>query len=153
MTDPLRLQIIDRIVTVLRSIQEGDHYFYSPRQVAKGFIAEPQGYPVYMVRSEDTGEPPDIYGDSGTRETFYVNVYGVVHDLGDVVTPMECAIRDVREAVMADFASGGAAGTLVALVTSIALDTLGIEYDSDSTGYFARFSQRFRIQIDEQHGI
>jgi hypothetical protein len=140
------------MVDVLRSIQEGDAYFFSPRQVAKGFIAEPAGYPIYMVRTEDTGEPPDIYGDYGTRETFYVNVYGIVHDEGDVVTPMEHAIQDVREAIMGDFAAGGLADSLTALVTSISIDTLGIEYDSDSTGYSGRFSQRFRIQIDETHG-
>jgi len=150
--DPLRLRIIDRIVDVLRSIQQGDDYFYSPRQVAKGFVAEPSGYPFYCIRSESGGEI-EMHSDSQWRETFFVSINGRVQDVGDVVTPLERCIRDVREAIDADMASGGGADSLITLATSVVFDAPpDITYDADNVGPFAEFSQRVRITIDGEFG-
>jgi len=146
------LQIIDRIVEVLRSIQEGDDYFYSPREVDKGFIAEPKGYPAYMVTSE-SGGTVEMYSDSNFRETFYVAVRGIVADQGDVVTPLEHCIRDVRKAIDADMASGGGAGSLVTLATLVTFDTPPeIEYGMEGNGFLGFFTQRIQIQVDGTWG-
>jgi len=152
MNDPIRLQVIDRIVTVLRDIQEGDNYFHSPRQVEKGFVAEPQGYPIYMVRSESGGDI-EMHGDAQFAETFYVSINGRMQEIGDVVSPMERCLRDVRKAIDADFRAGGAADSLIGLATTVQFDTPpDITYDVDATGPFAEFSQRVRITIFGEFG-
>jgi len=151
-SDPIRLQVIDRIVEVLNGIQEGDTYFHSPRHVAKGFIAEPQGYPIYMVRSESGGDI-EMHGDAQFAETFYVTINGRMQEIGDVVSPMERCLRDVRKAIDTDFRSGAAAGSLVTLATLVTFDAPpDISYDVDSNGPFAEFSQRVRITIFGEFG-
>jgi len=152
MDDPLRLQVIDRIVDVLKSIQEGDDYFYSPRQVAKGFIAEPSAYPVYMVLSESGGDI-EMHSDAQFAETFYVSIRGVVQAAGDVVTPLERALRDVRKAIDADCRTGAGAGSLLILGTSIVFDAPPeIDYGFEGTGVFGFFSQKIRITVSGEFG-
>jgi hypothetical protein len=150
--DSKRLRIIDRIVTVLRGIQEGDDYFYSPHQVAKGFVAEPSGYPFYCIRSESGGEI-EMHSDGQWRETFFVSVNGRVQETGDVVSPLERSLRDIRKAIDTDMASGGGTGSLITLATSVVFDAPpDINYDADNVGPFAEFSQRVRITIDGEFG-
>ena len=146
--EPLRLRVINRIVEVLQGIREGDDYFYSPRQVVKGFIAEPKAYPVYMVTSESGGEI-NMHSDSNWAETFYVAVRGIVADMGDVVTPLERAIRDVKKAIDGDMASGLPATSLGGLVTSLVFDTPAeIDYGFEGTGFLGYFVLRIKIQVD-----
>ena len=148
-SDPLRLQVVDRIVGVLQSIQEGENYFFSPRQVTKGFIAEPSAYPVYMVTSESGGDI-EMHSDAQFAETFYVAVRGIVQNAGDVVTPLERAIRDVRKAIEADFQPGG---TLITLATEVVFDTPPeIDYGFEGTGFLGYFVQRVRIRVDGEFG-
>ena len=49
--DPLRLQVLDRIVAVLQAITAGADYWYKPAQVLKRLIGIDQcaGFPTYMV--------------------------------------------------------------------------------------------------------
>jgi hypothetical protein len=150
--DPKRLQVIDRIVHVLRAIEEGTDYFYTPRQVGKGFVAEPVAYPVYMVRSESGGDI-EMHTDAQFAETFYLTISGRVQEQGDVVTPLERAIRDVRKAIEVDFQPGAGAGALITMATAVVFETPpDITYDADSVGPFAEFSQRVRITIDGEFG-
>lgn len=151
-SSPLRLQVIDRVVDVLRGIQEGDDYFFSPRQVEKGFIAEPSGYPVYEVTSESGGEI-EMHTDSQYAESFYIAIRGTVHAQGDITTPLERCLRDIRKAVEDDFASGAAAGSLVFLATSIMLDTPPeIEYGFEGQGVYGYFTQRVRVTVSGTFG-
>jgi hypothetical protein len=150
--EPLRLQVIDRVVDVLNGIREGEDYFYSPRQVGKGFISEPVAYPVYMVRSESGGDI-EMHTDAQFAETFYLSINGRVQEMGDVVTPLERAIRDVRKAIDADCRSGAGAGSLITLATAVVFDAPPeITYDADNVGPFAEFSQRVRITISGEFG-
>ncbi len=148
--DPKRLQVINRIVDVLQSIREGDDYFYSPRQVGKGFIREPQGFPIYSVTSESGGDIA-MHGDSQYAESFYVAIRGIVEEIGsgDMVTPIERAIRDVKKAVEADMASGGGAETLIGLATEVTFDIPAeIDYGLDSVPFKGYFILRIRIRVD-----
>jgi hypothetical protein len=150
--DPKRLQVIDRVVDVLKDITEGTDYFFTARQVAKGFVAEPIAYPVYMVRSESGGDI-EMHSDAQFSETFYLSISGRVQEIGDVVTPMERALRDVRKAIEADFQPAAGTGSLIEIATAIVFtEPPEIMYDVDATGPFAEFSQRVRITIDGEFG-
>jgi len=152
LSDPKRLQVIDRIVDVLESIQEGDNFFYSPRLVCKGFQQELSGYPAYMVVSESGGEI-ETHSDMQFEETFYVAVQGVVQSATDVVTPLERAVRDVRKAINDDFKSGGASGSLIGLAVNVTFDAPpDIDYGFEANGFFGYFSQRIRITIFGEFG-
>ncbi len=151
--DPIRLQVIDRIVQILKSIQEGDDYFYSPRAVTKGFIANPQAYPVYEVLSDSGGEI--VYaGREEYDETFYVRINGTVQDTGDVVTKLERALRDVRKAINDDSVST-ASGTLGGMSTVVQVridDPAEIDYGLEASNFFGFFSQRVRVHITGNYG-
>jgi hypothetical protein len=150
--DPKRLQVIDRIVEVLKGITAGADYFYTPVDVRKGFVISPSGYPTYVVRSEAGGEI-EMHSDSQWRESFYVAIHGAVQEIGDAVTPLERALRDVRKAIEQDFQPAAGAGSLITLATSIVFDTPPeIDYGPEGQGPLAFFSQRVRITIDGEFG-
>lgn len=156
-SDPLRLKVINRLVDVLKNIEEGTDYFYTPHKVAKGFIAEPPGYPIYMVTSESIqgagGGTLEMHSDGQWDETYYIAISGIVQDAGDVVTPLERAIRDVRKAIDTDFRSGAPAGSLLTLATSLVFDDPPtIEYGFEGTGFFGYFSQRLKITVSGEFG-
>lgn len=114
-SNPMRLQVLDRIQTVLAAIVAGSNYWYTPYGVGKKFVhwMEPNGYPYYMVFAGSGGP---VESESGNRfqETFHVTVKGYVQSNTDTVTVMEKALRDIRKAIMAD-AAGPVAGSLGAL--------------------------------------
>lgn len=145
--DPKRLKIVDRLVTVLKTIVAGNNYFFTPYEIAKGFISSPTGFPVYMVLSETGGGMTEEL-DQQWEETFYVSIRGVVQSTSDVVTPMERAIRDVRKAINDDFKPEAGAGSLITLASSIKIDgPPDIDYGFEGTHFFGYFSQRIKIQI------
>jgi hypothetical protein len=151
-TDPKRLQIIDRIVEVLKTISAGTDYFYTPIEVDKGFKAEMRGYPSYFVTSESGGEI-GMNMDELWDETFYIAVHGVVKSAEDVVTPLERAIRDVRKAINTDFMPDAGAGSLITLATAVTIDSPPeIDYGFEGQGFFGYFTQRIRIQTFGRFG-
>lgn len=153
-TDPKRLQVIDRIVTVLTAITAGANYFYTPYAVQKRFVhwAEAAGFPLYMVFSAtggkvELGGAPDLYD-----EDFLVSIKGYVQDSTDTVSKMERAIRDIRKAINDDSKSG-AAGSLGAMCVEVAIE----EPPETDNGYlslegFGFFDQRIRIKIAGDFG-
>jgi hypothetical protein len=151
--DPKRLQIIDRIVTVLSNIQTGTDYFYTPYEVKKRFIhwEEAKGFPTYMVFTDSGGEIV-FAGYNLYDEIFYVNVKGIVKDWKDTVSVLEKCIRDVRKAINDD-AKSGASGTLGTLCIEVRIE----EPPLTDNGYlslegFGFFEQRIRIRISGDFG-
>jgi hypothetical protein len=151
-TASLRLQVIERVVTVLKAITAGASYFYTPAHVSKGFVAEPQGYPVYQVLSESGGEI-ELYSDQQNAESFYIAIVGKVQDASDVVTKIENALRDVRKAINEDFKPGMGAGSLINLASDMRIEAPpDIEYEFEGVGFFGYFSQRVRFQVYGEFG-
>ena len=147
-----RLQVIDRIETVLRGIQEGDNYWRSPKEVHKASSRVIQGYPAYLIGPESGGEITTEL-DQQHEETFYIAIEGWVKEEDDIVTPLEHAIQDVQDAINDDFRSGASADALVALAVNVTFDAPPeIEYFEGENGYFARFKQRIKIQIYGEFG-
>jgi hypothetical protein len=149
---PLRLQVIDRIVEVLKGIVSGDTFFYTPGSVNKRFThwAECKSFPTYSV-SAASGGTVVLSGaagdDSEYTEDFFVSVKGVVKDSVDTVTKVERCLADVRKAIDADSRSG-VAGTLGVL----AVETRIEESPETDDGYlslegFGFFDQKVRVSI------
>ena len=149
---PLRLQVIDRIVAVLKGIVAGAVYFYTPGGVEKRFVhwTEAKNFPTYMVFTGSGGTvglSGAAGGDSEYTEDFFVSVKGIVKDSEDTVTRLERCIADVRKAIDLDSQSGEP-GTLGA----IAVQTTFEDSPDTDDGYlslegFGFFDQRVRVSI------
>lgn len=149
--DPIRLQIIDRFVTVLSAITAGASYWYTPGKVSKGFLLVPDipAFPCYMVMAGEKGGQivPEGMPDEHT-ETFTVSVKGVVqcNSSAEAMTTIERALRDVRKAINDDSVSGSA-GTLGVLAESVWI----VEGPDMDDGYLIQnygfFDQRFQVKI------
>ena len=147
-----RLQVINRVVTVLGAITAGADYNYTPAQVTKGFIAVPTGYPVYEVLSASGGEI-ELHLDQQNTEAFYITVVGKVQGSTDCVTLIENALRDVRKAINEDFKPEAGAGSLGTLATDMRIDTPpDIAYEFEGIGPFNAFAQRVRFQVSGEWG-
>ena len=157
-TIPLRLQAINRIVTVLQAIAAGGTYFYTPGAVVKRFVhwGECKSFPTYMVFTASGGKV-ELSGaagdDSEYTEDFYVSVKGIVKDSIDTVTRLENCIADIRKAIDADSRSG-VAGSLGAL----AVETRIEESPETDDGYlslegFGFFDQKIRVSIAGVMGV
>lgn len=144
---PLRLQIADRIVDVLKAITEGEDYFKTPGMIVRRHIGDREtvAYPVYAVFIADGEAPEEINGEY--TETFEVSVSGIVQSHTDLVEEMEHAIADIRKAIDADARDGSTSGALGTLAIYVRLGKsttgtgenlpLGLEY----------FEQRFTVQV------
>jgi len=150
--NPKRLQIIDRVVKIIGDIKAGENYFLTPIHVAKGFVAEPKGFPCYMVISDSGGEII-MNMDNLWEETFYISIRGIVQAPDDVVTPLEKAIRDIRKAIGDDFKWGAEEGSLLTLASEISIDSPpDIDYGFEGTSFFGFFSQRVRVRVFGEMG-
>jgi len=148
-TNPLALQIIDRIIAVLKGITAGDDFFFTPYDVAKKFIHWEEAVltptkPHYMV-FRDSGGSIEFAGTDLYDEHWYINIKGYVKDNSDTVTKLEKAIRDIRKAINDDSKSA-VAGSLGAL----GVQTIFEEPPSTDNGYlssegFGFFEQRVKI--------
>ena len=149
-SDPLRLQVADRFVTVLTTIEAGDNYFYTPHKVAKiplDYEKAKYGNLYQVFTGEDAGSIADYYQHEVYDETFYISVIGIVHDRADLVSKVEKAVRDVRYAIDQDSKSG-AAGSLGVLTVQVRIDESPMmEYFSEERDSFAQFDQKFRVHI------
>lgn len=149
---PKRLQVIDRIVEVLKGIETGSVYFYTPGSVNKRFThwAECKAFPTYSVSAASGGEVA-LSGaagdDSEYTEDFFVSVKGIIKDSEDTTTKIELCLSDVRKAIDADSRSG-AVGSLGVLAVETRIEA-SAETDD---GYLAVegygfFDQRVRVSI------
>lgn len=147
--DPKRLQIIDRFVTVLKAITAGADYFYTPYQVEKKALIQPEvsGTPCYLVLP-DSGGAIEVSGQELYDEHFYVAVTGIVQDYDDIATKLERAIRDVRKAINEDSTSE-TSGTLGTLAVQVRIDE---PPEIDYFENFGFFNQRFRVVISGDFG-
>jgi hypothetical protein len=147
--NPLRLQVIDRIVAVLEAITAGASYWYTPGQVEKRFVhwTEAKDFPCYSV-SDASGGTMELAGiPYNYDETFFVSIKGIVQDTEDTVTKLNRALRDVRAAIQADNIST-AAGSLGLLAVDCRFEA---PPDTDD-GYlslegFGFFDQRLKITV------
>jgi len=144
---PLRLQVIDRIVDVLKAIVEveGGDYFKKPGMVVKRWIGQKtDGFPVYGVFPGAGKEPEEINGEY--TEEFEVVVKGVVKSATDTVTEMENAIADIRKAVDKD-ARSSAAGALGTLTVYVRVGESATDEGENVAIGLGFFEQRFKVQI------
>ena len=146
-TDPLRLQVIDRIVKVLQDIVPGDDY-WAERQplVFKRYVTEKDQvtFPVYGV-FQGPGEPiEEINGEYA--ETFEVVVKGVVKSFEDIAEAIEHSLEDARTAIDAD-ARSGEPGTLGAMTVFVRLGASETDEGENSAVGLGHFLQRFIVQI------
>lgn len=144
-TAPKRLQIIDRVIAVLKTIVNGADYFYTPYDVAKRFChwTEPVGYPYYMVFAGSGGK---IENNTGVyEEDWYITIKGYVKDDLDTTTVMERCLRDIRKAINADMESGSA-GSLAALNAVVLFEEPAMTDDGYlSAEGFGFFDQRVHV--------
>lgn len=148
---PLRLQIVDRIVTVLAAITAGASYFYKPAQVLKRLVAieDCSGWPTLMVFPV-SGGPIESIGPDRYDEAMEVLIKGYVKDDADPVTVLERCLRDVRKAINDD-ARSGAAGSLGVLATNFEFPSSPeVEFSIDG---FGGFDQRLRMTITGAFGV
>lgn len=143
-----RVQILDRVVEVLKAIRAGSSYFATPASVEKRLRhwKEVSRGPAYSVHVDSGGEATTELGHNRT-ETFYLNVKGVVLDEKDPATAIAHAARDIRYAIDTDYLSKatGALGTLC----------IGLFFDEPpdtDNGYLSlegkgQFEQRVRIVV------
>jgi hypothetical protein len=149
-TTPIRLQVIDRVVTVLKAITAGTSYFYTPYEVVKRAKnnTECGGFPTYMVFIASTSEP-EQHLDSEYVVTMTLTVGGWVDlELGEPQSKLCKCIRDVEKAIDTD-AKSTAAGSLGALCSNGLVDIGAVE--TDNGGYslqgFAAFEQSIKVQL------
>jgi hypothetical protein len=158
---PLRLQVIERICTVLQAIIAGANYWYTPDSgaVIKRMMVLEQvvHFPTYMVFSGAAEGKIELSGaagdDSEYTEDFVVTIKGIVKDSLDTVTPLERCLADVRKAVDADSRSK-IAGTLGALCVQCRIEDSAWTDDGEfSIWGFGAFSQKVLISIAGPMGV
>jgi hypothetical protein len=149
-TTPIRLAVIDRVVTVLKAISAGTTYFYTPYEVVKRAKnnTECGGFPTYMVFIASTSEP-EQHLDSEYVVTMNLTVGGWVDlELGEPQSKLCKCIRDVELAIATD-AKSTVAGSLGALCSNGLVDIGAVETDNGgfSLQGFAAFEQTVKVQI------
>lgn len=159
-TDPKRLQVLDRMIAVLKAVTAGANFFFTPAEVVKGSIllgVEAKAYPTYMVHAGTGGEDIDHFVDQQYQEIFYPEVEGIVFDVNDIVTMIEKCVRDVRKAIDDDAASG-AVGSLGQISLTKIKGPPDIELGAMANqatsvvGGFGWFSQKFQVNIEGYPG-
>jgi hypothetical protein len=146
-TTPPRLLVLERIVTVLKSIAAGANYFYTPK-VEKRFVhwAEANYFPTYMV-FPGSGGRIEIESTQNYDEDMIVSIKGIVKDSIDPGSVIEKCLCDIRRAIDIDSRSG-VAGTLGALTNEAVFE----EGPTTDDGYlslegFGFFDQPLRVKI------
>lgn len=154
--DPIRLQVIDRIVNRLSAITAGSDYWYTPGKVSKGFIMIPDipSFPCYMVMAGEKGGEIVATGlPDHHDENFTISIKGVIKCSSgpDAVSMLERALRDVRKAINTDSISGDAGSLGV-----IAVKTWFTEGPDMDDGYLIQnygfFDQRVSVMITGEFG-
>lgn len=138
--EPLRQQVVDRIVTVLGAITAGADFWAKPLVLRRAIDPkEAASFPVYGVFTGDGQDPEESEGE--VREVFEVVVKGIVQSTADTVRAQERAIADIRKAIDRD-SRLGTAGTLGALTVSVRLGKSATDEGDnirEGLGYFAQW--------------
>lgn len=154
--EPIRLQVINRIIVVLKAITAGSDYWYTPGRVEMRFLQESEitSDVCYAVTVDDKGGPIETAGAPHEYdETFYVTVRGVVACTeDDYITRRERALCDVRKAINED-TKNGTAGSLMC-IADIVVPADGPEMDDGTAAAsgFAFFNQQFSVHIHGDFG-
>lgn len=146
--NPLRLQVRDRVVAVLKAITAGADYFYTPGVVEKRFVhwAEAKAFPTYMV-CPGSGGRIEIESTQNYDEDMMLSIKCDVKDSEDPGAMLEKCLHDIRRAIDIDSRSG-AAGSLGALTVEAVFE----EGPTTDDGYlslegFGFFDQPLRVRI------
>jgi len=149
-TSPLRLQVIDRAIVVLKAIAAGTSYFYTPYEVVKRLknFNECGGFPTYMVFFGAASGTPEAHLDNEYVETMTLSIQGWVDmEMGEPQTKLCKCIRDVQKAINDDSKSTvvGSLGQL----TSGMCDIGPVETDNGgfSLQGFAFFEQTVSVKL------
>lgn len=149
--EPKRLQVINRIVEVLKAIRAGENYFSTPKVVTKRVPVgdrEMLEHPYYLVYSDSSAGPPTVLSNNYYDDDMAIAVEGeVVAEDGDSTTPLERSLRDVRRAIDQDSRSQ-TAGSLGALAVAVTIDTAEIQNGRD----FGNFKQRIIVRVTGEWG-
>ncbi len=147
-SDPERLKVVERVVTVLSAITAGSTYFYTPYKVEKfrkvrEQVSLPEHKPHYSVLS-DVGDV-EFAGADISDEQMTISVFGMVESSTDLVGTVEKSREDVINAISADINDGGA-GTLITLAAwpDVPLSPR-IHYEPGKN--WAIFRQDFKCQV------
>jgi flagellin-specific chaperone FliS len=153
-TLPKRLQVIERIITVLKAISAGSDYFYSAYEVNRQFKHwdEINGSPTYSVHSDSGGEIAANINHF-YDETFYVVVKGVIDNMDDPVGTLEKSIRDVQKAINTDSYNRADSNSLSFIATHVKFaDPPETDNGNLSIIGKAYFEQRIQITISGNFG-
>ena len=149
-TAPIRVTVINRILTVLGAISAGDTYFYTPHKTVEDSegvdFALAKNGPLYILFLGEGESAIDVVGRETYDETFYPIIRGVVHARSGIITKMLKSNKDVRKAIDTDSKSG-AAGSLGALCVQVRIDESPEWFYFEDSMEFAGFDQRIRVQI------
>ncbi|HUT61296.1 MAG TPA: hypothetical protein VNA25_25895 [Phycisphaerae bacterium] len=150
-TEPLRLQIVERVIEVLEAMRPDDDYYYKAGEVNKRFLhwEDCQAFPSYSVFLDSGGALED-HANFRFGETFYINVKCYVKDDKDTVTPLARCLSDVRHAVINDTKSDAGTGSLGVLGALVFIE----EGATTDNGYlsldgYGFFEQRFKVEISD----
>jgi len=138
--EPLRQQVVDRIITVLETITAGADFWAKPQVVRRAIDPkEAATFPVYGVFTGDGQDPEERNGEYS--EEFEVVVKGIVQSTTDTVRAQEHAIADIRKAIDRD-SRLGTAGALGALTVSTRIGRSATDEGDnirEGLGYFAQW--------------
>jgi hypothetical protein len=151
----LRLQVINRIVTVLQAITAGATYWVKPYEVSKRLtlIEDAQDFPYYMVFSGSGGRGVELQGaPDNYLESFRVIVKGVVQSDTDTVTALEKSLQDIRLAINTDSKSGAAGSLGVLCVQAVMFGPVETDEGLLSDDGFAYFEQPIDVEIEGDFG-
>ena len=149
-TSPLRLQVIDRAIVVLKAIAAGTSYFYTPYEVVKRLknFNECGGFPTYMVFFGSASGTPEAHLDNEYVETMTLSIQGWVDmELGEPQTKLCKCIRDVQKAINDD-AKSTVVGSLGQLTSGMCdIGTCETDNGGFSLSGFAFFEQTVSVKI------
>jgi hypothetical protein len=155
-TNPKRLQVIDRIVTVLQAITAGANYFYTPARVARRVMDydECDVFPCLMVTTGDGGKAIEYAGEHLYDETFNISIKGFVRDDADPNSAMEKMVRDIRYAINQDTLNGvsGALGDGVLCVQCVFRASPDTDNGFLSQVGLAYFDQQVEVTVSGNWG-
>lgn len=153
--DPLTLQVIDRIVTVLKGIVGGADYFYTVGEnVIKGakHYQEVTSFPFDMVSAETEDRKPEYLPDNLVRKYMAVSVKAYVDaEGGEPVTKLLKHLRDVQKAINEDSRSG-TAGALGAIADFTEIETVETDNGMLALEGYGYFDQRVVVCITGNWG-
>jgi hypothetical protein len=142
MSDPLRLRVIDAVVSALEAIKKENGYYFTPADVSTKAIVfqETLSYPRYSVALESTRVSECAYHQ--LDETMVVTIRGLVKS-DDPVRDILKASQDIRAALEVSAVSG----TLRDLGAIVNGGEMTTDAGMLSADRFGLFDLRFEILV------